>query len=167
MNAASLVRVGLVAVAVAVIAGVGETTGLAAAWAVVVGVAISLSGRGPVAPRGLTSVVGAAVAMALLGLLTPGIGEAGAAGVVVALVVAATGMLRVVDDPRMPAVALLLGGGTALAQAQVAGDTGLHATAPALAGLVAGLVPMQLAEILGRARAATDRDRRPDPEEQT
>jgi hypothetical protein len=154
MSARGVGRVALVALAIGMVAVVGETSGVAPAWAVVVGVAVALSGAPPVAPRGLTAVAAGGGALLALWLLTwagasAGLAAAGTAG----LLVAAAGLARLRDDPRAPALAVLLGGGTVLAGAHVAGATGAADVAPALGGLVAGLLPVQVAEILTGLRA--------------
>jgi hypothetical protein len=158
MSARAVGRVALIAVAIGLIAVVGEASGVAPAWAVLLGVAVSITGVPPVAPRGLTAVATGAVALlALWALAGAGLSPELAAAATAGLVVAGAGVARLRDDPRAPALAVLLGGGTVLAGAQVAGGTALAEVAPALAGLVAGLLPMQVGEIVTGLPAARDR----------
>lgn len=151
MNARAVGRVALIAVAIGVIAVIGEASGVAPAWAVLLGVAVSLTGAPPVAPRGVAAIAAGGTALLTLWLLT-GAGAPAelAAAVTAGLVVGGAGLARLRDDPRLPALAVLLGGGTVLAGAEVAGaeGVGVAAVAPALGGLVAGLLPMLVSEVL-------------------
>lgn len=155
MSARSVGRVALIAVVVGLIAVIGEASGVAPAWAVLIGVAVSITGAPPVAPRGVTAVAtGAAAVVALWALAVVGLSSELAAAATAGLVVAGAGLARLRDDPRVPALAVLLGGGTVLAGARVVGGTGVAEVAPALAGLVAGLLPMQVGEVITGLRDA-------------
>lgn len=149
MNARAVGRVALIAVAIGVIAVIGEASGVAPAWAVLLGVAVSLTGAPPVTPRGVAAIAAGGTALLALWLLA-GAGASAelAAAATAGLVVGGSGLARLRDDPRVPALAVLLGGGTVLAGARVAGAVGFAEVAPALGGLVAGLLPMLVGEVL-------------------
>jgi hypothetical protein len=165
-------RVLVAGIVVALAAGVGEASGLAPAWAVLAGVAVSVMGSPPVIHRGVTAVAGGAITLLAL-LLTPAAGSALGTAVTAGVLAVAGGLVHLRADGRAPAWALLLGGGTVLAGSQVADATTLPHLAPALAGLVVGLLPMQIAEVVAQVRRGRDREvaddrltegeRRPDP----
>lgn len=154
MNPRAVGRVLLIGLAVGVVAGVGEASGVAPAWAVLLGLAVSVVGRPPVVHRGVTALVGGVGTFAALRAL----GAAGAEGglamaLVVAVLVVAAGLLRLRDDERHPAWALLVGGGVLLAGVEAADVTVLAEIAPALGGLAAGLLPMLVGEVVAGVRA--------------
>lgn len=160
-------RVVLIAVAVGLLALVGATSGAAAAWAVPIGVAVSLLGEPPVAPRAVTALGGAVLAWAALGagLAVSGSLAVGSA-VAVTVLVAATGLLTLRERPMTTAGAVLVGGAVVLGGAQLAGGAGLADVAPAVGGLLLGLLPMQVGEVVAALRRsrggpATDVDPAP------
>ncbi len=159
MNARAVGRITLIAIAVGGIALVGEASGVAPAWAVLAGLAVSVTGAPPVVHRGVTTL-GTAVAVAMVLAVLDGAGApmSLAVAVVTVVVVAGAGIARLRDDARAPALAVLLGGGVVLAGVHVAGAVGVAEVAPALGGLVAGLLPMQVGEVVSALRASTSRE---------
>lgn len=149
MSARAVGHVLLVGLAVGLLALVAAASDLAAVWAVPIGVAVSILGEPPAVRRGLATLAGGLGALAVLwaaGGLT-GSEEVAAALTVASLVVAA-GLLRLTRERGAPAWTVLIGGATVLAGAQLAGGGHLADVAPALGGLILGLLPMQVGEVV-------------------
>jgi hypothetical protein len=166
MSRSNVARVLLIALLVAVVAGAGEATGLAPAWAVLAGVAVAAAGAPPVVHRGVTALAGGLLAL-LLALALPGAtsGSGWTAALAVGLLAAAGGLLQLRADPRVRAWPLLVGGATVLSAASGTEGPGVEALAPGLTGLAAGLLPLQVAEVVALARSrAADGEHRGDDE---
>lgn len=157
MTARGVGRIVAVALAVGLLALLGGLAGVASAWAVPIGVAVSVLGRPPVAPRALTTLGGGIVALVVHAAVTGATdAEVVGAAVAVTVLMVAAGLLAQRDDPRTPSWAVLVGGATVLAGAQVAGAHALGDVAPALGGLIVGILPMQVGEIVGQLRRRRD-----------
>lgn len=154
MSTRAMGRVAVVGLAIGLIAAIGEASGVAPAWAVLAGFAVSVHGAPPVAPRAVTALAAGLAGLAVLSLTAgAGASTAPAAALTAAVLVTGAGLARLRDDSRVPALAVLLGGSTVLAGAHVSGGTGVADVAPALAGLLAGVLPMQVGELVTDLRA--------------
>jgi hypothetical protein len=150
-------RVALVGVGVGLLALVAAASDLAAVWAVPIGVAVSILGEPPAVRRGVATLAAGLVTVALLGVAT-GLGASPdvAAGLSVGVLVVLAGLLRLGGEVPAPAWTVLVGGATVLAGAQVAGGGHLADVAPALGGLILGLLPMQIGEVVVALRREQD-----------
>jgi hypothetical protein len=149
MTARAVGRVVLIGAGVGLLALVAAASDLAAVWAVPIGVAVSILGEPPAVRRGVATLLAGLVTVALLGAAT-GLGASQdiAAGLTVGVLVVLAGLLRLRDEVPAPAWTVLVGGATVLAGAQVAGGAHLADVAPALGGLILGLLPMQIGEVV-------------------
>jgi hypothetical protein len=124
----------------------GEASGLLAPWALPIGAGLALVGNGPLAARGLSTLVGAVAATGLLGVV-------GAAPQDVALVRVAPlvgvlvlgAVLAARPGGRWPAWAALVGAGAVLAVG-TAGHA-LETASPVVAGLIGGALPFLVREV--------------------
>jgi hypothetical protein len=149
MTARAVGRVVLIGAGVGVLALVAAASDLAAVWAVPIGVAVSILGEPPAVRRGVATLVAGLVTVALVGAAAGlGASQDVAAGITVGVLVVLAGLLRLRDEVPAPAWTVLVGGATVLAGAQAAGGAHLVDVAPALGGLILGLLPMQIGEVV-------------------
>lgn len=158
MSARGVARVGVVGIVLGLLAALGEVAGLAVAWAVIVGVAVAVAGSPPVVFRGFTVLVGAIGGIALLRvagtLVDGGVDHPAVVGLTAGTLMVAAGLLRLHDDERLPAWALLVGGGATVAGAQLASSAAVLDLVGVVTGLVLGLVPAQVGEVVDGVRRA-------------
>ena len=142
-------RVLLIGAAIGVLGVVAAVSDLAAVWAVPIGVAVSILGEPPAVRRAVATLAAGLVTVVLLWAAT-GLGASPevAAGLSVGLLVVLAGLLRLRGEEPAPAWTVLIGGATVLAGAQLAGGSHLADVAPALGGVILGLLPMQVGEVL-------------------
>ncbi len=160
MTARAVGRVVLIGAGVGLLGLVAAASELAAVWAVPIGVAVSILGEPPAVRRGVATLAAGLVTVALLGAMSGmGASQEVAAGLTVGVLVVLAGLLRLRDEVPAPAWTVLVGGATVLASAQAAGGGHLADVAPALGGLILGLLPMQIGEVVVALRRGDDEPR--------
>lgn len=134
------------------VAWAGEATGLAPGWIVALGAAVALAGQGPVAARGIATLAGATLAGALVWLAAPLPQDIALLRVLPLLALLVGGLALARWGPTSaPAWPMLVGGAATLSG--TAPSAALPATAGAVSGLAAGMLPFLLLEVVAAGRA--------------